>query len=519
MDNKMEILLGSEKNINSVNANNYTVVELTNNVSEITEFNINDVVNSTDVFDAEREENQTYRIYGRIEYLSLLNGLKSDYTELEDFFTTYSGDSKNIFNSFDFYLVAPSSGRTYTNISNTNYYKRSFDVIATKTDIELFPAGFTNNVYGDQVYAFSFKSDFDVSEYFDYFGFPLTELFLYCQYKPSTSPQELMYYSYWDDNGILSTKRFVPKTLSLGGVIETNSDNEDIYDIVEYLPEEYYQEQVTGQTYYIRTPFDSIWLEWQYNPFIPLRLRYLDGEVSNTKLNEIVENGTTLKINNNGTNEETFSKSLKQSILSELDTITNWDENSSTYYNFNASAGTITMNHYGDYNIEFETEVYITNGSDKYIVQSVLCVDDVPITTTTKTYLKESNNTIKKTTATITITQNDVLSVKMKLIPNPDERKVETIPDYAKMIKSDGKYVWREILPQGYVEPLTGVGVDYPFFNKRRYLFSQIILDVIPNLDDIITNTVFNEISYTKNATSIDITPLTELDNIGKPCQ
>jgi len=119
---------------------------------------------------------------------------------------------------------------------------------------------------------------------------------------------------------------------------------------------------------------------------------------------------------------------------------------------------------------------------------------------------------------------NNQIRVRTTLIPNPDERKLEIIPDYATIIEDDGKYVWRDIVPQGYTEPLTGLGVDYPFFNGKRYLFSPLILDVIPNLStdyDTHPNTilVFNEINFSDNATNINITPLTELNDIGKPCQ
>ena len=149
MDSKQDILLGSEKNINSVNVDGYTKVELTNNMSELTEFTVNDVVNSTLVFDAEREANQVYRIYGRIEWMSLLNGLKSTYLKLDDYFSTpYSGDSKNLIDSFDFYLVAPSSGATYGHVSGGEYKRRNFEVIATPNEFEIYNAGYSNNVYG-----------------------------------------------------------------------------------------------------------------------------------------------------------------------------------------------------------------------------------------------------------------------------------------------------------------------------------------------------------------------------------
>ena len=95
------------------------------------------------------------------------------------------------------------------------------------------------------------------------------------------------------------------------------------------------------------------------------------------------------------------------------------------------------------------------------------------------------------------------------------------------MILNDGKYVWRNILPQGYTDPITNLGVDYPFFNGRRYLFEPIVFDVIPNLsedDDFKhqnTLDVFNEISYYRDATTLDITPTNNnaLDDIEKPCQ
>ena len=103
---------------------------------------------------------------------------------------------------------------------------------------------------------------------------------------------------------------------------------------------------------------------------------------------------------------------------------------------------------------------------------------------------------------------------------------VNSIPEYATKLDDNGNYVWRDINPQGYIEPLTGVGVDYPFFNKKRYLFSPIIFDIIPNLneDSILkhpnTLNVFNEIEYSKNATNLYIIPTKDdLNNINKPCQ
>ena len=84
----MEILLNSYKNVASVNVDSYDKVELFNKPTEITEYDIRNVLSASDVFEAEREANQIYRIYGKIEYMSLLNGLKLNYNQFQDFFFT-----------------------------------------------------------------------------------------------------------------------------------------------------------------------------------------------------------------------------------------------------------------------------------------------------------------------------------------------------------------------------------------------------------------------------------------------
>jgi len=404
MDKTIEILLGSQKNINSVNTDSYDKLELSNRVSELMEYDVNDNVNSSDVFDLEREANPNYRIYGRIEYLSLLNGLKNNqvtltdnYKILEDFFNpTYSSTAKNISNSFQFYLVkASNSGYTqiFNGSSGTTRYIRYFQVVATPNDFEIYPAGYSNNVYGEQTYAFSFRKDFDVSQYFDNFNFPATELFLYAQYnlkKNGNNVDETMKFTkQWTTGGVVDRAVFLPTTLNIDDYIKT-ADNQKIGNLIEYIKDEFVQTQVSGQTIYITTEYRNPApknLIWKYNPFMPLRLRYLANELS-----------------------------------------------------------------------------YANSGSTSYDV-------------------------------------------------------VNSIPEYATEIDNDGNYVWREIVPQGYTEPLTGLGVDYPFLNKRRYLFAGIVLSIMPDLSDSNTFSAFQKIYYSRNAVNLDITPLNDLNNIGKPCQ
>ena len=471
MDSKQDILLGNQKNIDSVNADNYTTVELTNNVSEINEFTVNDVVNSTEVFDAEREANQVYRIYGRIEWMSLLNGVAMGHNSLEDFFNPiYTGNSKNIINSFDFYLVAPSSGETYSSMSGAKK-RRNFEVIATPSQFEIYKAGFSNNVYGEQVYEFSFKTDFDVSEYYDKLGFPLTELFLYAQYIESSVIVEQMSRTTWSYSGVEDKVDLTTKDLNIGDTVEHHQGS-NIQDVIEYREDEYYQAQVEPQTFYIRTRYNDSgpkWLEWSYNPFIPFRLRYLDGVVSTAPLPEIVENTSTFSVELIGAPATNFTatKSLKKSLTTSLRTINKWDEQYSSNYYWNYNTGTLLFFMSGTYEVNFQTEIRLTQLSDKYIAETYLeestgySWDEIP--DTRRKY--QISSPIQGVKFTKSFNNNGGIRMKTRLIPNPEERKVFRIPDYAKMIEVDGKYVWRDILPQGYTDPITNLGVDYPFFN------------------------------------------------------
>jgi len=581
MDNKVEILLGSQQNIDSVNVDLYEKIELENNPNRILEYDIRNVLSATEIFEAEREANPVYRVYGKIEYMSMLNGLKTNYVYLEDFFNPQTtGTTKTLLNSFDFYLVRPAvsgytkinpsgsspvpvtattyyinenfdnwvtaspsnypngwgitvttgsyaqqasgnrarlyfdnnlffttpwnfitlykdvspsplSGQFFieTNISSvspaynpltdsiivslantltgtliqtiqltTGYqkigvnlpaisgitrisifgnsdnksfymdyfkvyketitnpvnpatigtlgYARYFTVIATPSDFELFPVGFSNNVYGEQAYAFNFNKDFDVSNYVDEFGFPATELFLYAQYKLQTSPVETIAQTLWSNTGVATNPLFSPTSLNIDDYVKTLTGIK-IGDLIEYAETEFYQAQLSPQTFYIKTPYIKLTtiyvnvlghlvpvqipslshLQWKYNPFIPLRLRYFDDEVNKTNINSTSYEQTT------------------------------------------------------------------------------------------------------------------------------------SIPNYAtEIVAGSGNYVWRNILPQGYTNPLTGTGVDYPFVNKKRYLFSNIVFDITPDLNDTATLDAFSQVWFSRNASKINTTLTGDINNIGKPC-
>lgn len=392
MDDKLVIQLGETKNINSVNVDNYSKIQLNNKSSNIREYDIRNILSVTEVFNIERQSSEIYRIYGGFQYISILNNMKSDYQYLVDYFDNPVQDP-NIavkgFDQFDVYLVKPAdTGYTKVNIldtGDTSSYVRKFEVIATEADFEFYNAGYANNLYGDQEYAFNFTKDFDTSQYFDEFGIPVVELYLYLFYRTTSTSwgtNETMSGTTWSENtGEPSTPVKAYTTFNIGDLIDDG-------DKLEYLKYNFSEETIDEQTHYIRTPYKdnttTKYLQWKYDAFIPFRLRYFSDE---------------LKRGNTGT----------------------------TSYNFEIN-----------------------------------------------------------------------------------------IPAWATDI-GEGNRVWRNILDQGYTDPLTGNGVDYPFVNGRRYLFSNIVFSVVPDLDHTNTQAVFNEILYPSPET-LDDTPTGEIDNIGKPC-
>jgi len=395
MDEQLEILLHQYQNVASINVDAFNTIQLTNNAVEINEYDIRNVLSVTEVFDAEREANQIYRIYGRIEFMSILNGLKNGYNKFQDFFLPeYTGSSKNILNSFDFYLVRPSiSGYTHiiTGSSTNNStitYNRFFTIIATPNQFDLFPVGFSNNVFGEQGYTYDFNVDIDVSSFQDQFGFPVTELFLYAQYKPALSPVELLAAKQWDNTGGVTTPNILTKSFISGDTV-MSLNGQKFGDIIDYSKLDYLQVQLQPEQFYITTPYSggTNRLIWKYNPFIPLRLRYLTDSVYNANIS-----GTS----------------------------------------------------YAD---------------------------------------------------------------------------VQSIPYYATSADTAGNYVWRYIMSEGYKDPLSGIGTDHPFVNKRRYLFTSIVLDVQPDLDDTETLTAFEQVWYARNSYKLNVTPTGDINKMGQPCQ
>ena len=384
---EFKIKLGQFNNVFSLNEDIKLSFSLQSNKKVLSEFDIRKVLDVTEVFNNERQDTDIYRIYGKIEYLSVLNNLKIDYSLLEDFFTIQPNfvPVKNIFNDFNFYLVKPS--RTFTGISTGTTggtYVKNYEIISELGNFEIYNAGYSKNIYNEQQYSWNFNIDFDLTDDRDAFNFPITEVCLFAQYKPSLNGLNEL--EYMERLSFLSGQ-----TVILSGVTATTYNVGDIVegDLIYYQKNLFSQQTIQRQEYYIYTPYSGISgstvLKWKYYPFIPITLKVYDDVIQ--------------RLNISGTS---------------------YDE-------------------------------------------------------------------------------------------------IVRIPTYATPIDGDGNHVWKILLDRGFVDPLTGVGVNYPFVNGRQYVFNNLILDIVPDLTHENTSQVFSEIKFAVD-TFVDAQPSGELNDIGKPC-
>lgn len=289
-----EYQLGQFKFSGSTNQDFSEKISLESSKDLLRENDIRTIIDVTQIFDEERQNIDTFRIYGEFEYFSILNGTPKDYTSVNDFFISYTGTSaKNIFDDFEFYVVKPSSGFTQVPSGTfPNGYIRNFEVLSSVDSVDIYPVGFANNIFGERQYGFNFTVDFDIKNDIDGLGFPITELYLYSQYNPQTNgngDSEAMQRYQFVAGAYTS---FTPVTLFPGDVITGDRITFDL--------ENYQQIKEEDASYVVRTPVDNIIvdgqsvdeLRWEYNPFTPIQLKVFSNEVSrvntgNTSYNEV----------------------------------------------------------------------------------------------------------------------------------------------------------------------------------------------------------------------------------------
>jgi len=303
-----KIQLGLFKNINSINQDLNIPLPLSSSKNLLIEYDINNVLDISQVFDEERQDTDVYRLYGKIEYLSPLNKIIKNYNAIEDFFTILSpsttAETKTIITDFKFYLVASTTAYTALITGNTGgTFIKNYQVISNLNNFEIYNAGFSTNVFGEQEYAWNFNTDFNLENRYDGLNFPLTELYLYCEYQSqenNSGNYETMEYKTYDSFGNTVIAKFNSIPLVSGNTLTG--------DIIIWDKYQFTQQTINQQEFYIYTPYSSntLTLKWKYYPFIPITIRVFDdsiqtANISGTSYENIIKVPTyATKIDNDG---------------------------------------------------------------------------------------------------------------------------------------------------------------------------------------------------------------------------
>lgn len=297
MDIKEKIQLGRFQNLNSENLDNSVHIQLEKSNDIITEYGLNSTVDSTDIFDIERQQTDIYRLHGQLQYFSITNNLRDDYETANDFFIRpFIGDGlsrKNITTDFKFYIVKPippsgtilgngniSNGYVETNINNR--YFRNFEIIATPDQFDFYNAGFAKNIFNEQQFAFNVATDIDLSNAVDGLNFPISEVFLYAIYRPSRNgrgQQEQIREKNYNNNGDDSGWELFKNNIS-----DFNKGDVVLGDVVSLNKEKYSQTQYNEMEYQVKIPYDLGELRFQYKPFIPIKVRVMSNDLQRVSL-------------------------------------------------------------------------------------------------------------------------------------------------------------------------------------------------------------------------------------------
>lgn len=282
---KEKYILSTDRFANAPGVDYYKTIELKNKTKFLlNDENINNV-NLSDLFNLERENSFNYRIIGSINYLSLINNLNNNYSEIEDFFVRYNGGAnpKNIFNSFKIYLLKKSD--SYISLGN-DLYKERYDVITEITDITLYNCGFSKNIFNDNIFLFNFNIDINVKDIRDYFNKPITELYLYFDYQLDVNKNEILFTK--DFNNISNENKNL--TISKTSNTDYSIDDLIIANLIRKRDNEFDETIINEQEFKIRYRLNNNkTLQFKYNPFIEIKLRdyndvvYFGNKNGNTK--------------------------------------------------------------------------------------------------------------------------------------------------------------------------------------------------------------------------------------------
>lgn len=299
-----QFLLQRFKHVNATDTDISEKVQLESKRKNLVNFDVIQSVNVAEQFEIERQNSLQFKIYGGLEFYAPLSNMPSIYGDISAFFNKQIPSiisPKTVHNSFDVYLVRPYTGNTV--LTSTKSVKK-YEVIATPSDIDIIDAGFSRNIFFEKKQIYMCSENIDLYDRTDAFGKPIMEVYLFFNYKTSTSLSvETFEKKVFDSSStetIFTKTPYTYTTYDKGDIIES--------DLINYEKENFLEETINNQEYYITVQYlegsTTKHLRFKYNPFIKIQLRNFGNEnimanVSATTVETIIP-PYAVKLDDNG---------------------------------------------------------------------------------------------------------------------------------------------------------------------------------------------------------------------------
>lgn len=280
-----KIILSTERFSNSPEVDYFQMIDLKSKSKNIlNDTNVNNI-DLSELFNQERENSFKYRLIGRIEYLSILNNLKKNYTKISDLFSRYikNEEVKNIFNTFKVYLVYKSD--SYIDLGN-NKFKETYNIISELEDFQIYNCGFSTNIFYEQNYLYNFNIDFDLKNIVDYFNKPITEIFLYFDYQIDILKNEVLIKKDYNQFSNQSNN------ININQTTNTNYSVDDLItgNLVLKEDSEFNEEIINEQIHKIKLIIGNNEIQFKFNPFIKIDLREYNDTIYYGNINGNTKN-------------------------------------------------------------------------------------------------------------------------------------------------------------------------------------------------------------------------------------
>lgn len=537
-------LLPSARYMIADNSDQSITINFDNTSKILNDQNITEYLDIAEQFDNERQSSEKYRIYGNFNYMSLIRDLNG-YTinSISELFIPKNSGGKdyNFDNFFDIQIVYPSNFVFNKKIDdNLNLYDVKYTIIGN-ISYQQIRSAYQQNCFSEYITNLVSNNNIDLSSLVtnvsDYnINIPINSVSFYITLKDKTRITTKQLKSSYDLNNLFihtattygyddSKYDFKIYNSTFDLAILSLKDINSTYKNVEYINKvrdnilllfkmeniEIIPENIILNSKYIKKYLD---LERDITDidYIPYNTNIIDGgHIIFNHNNFTWEHGERLE--HKFHIEYNYRYENKEPIYDLLQPTKEIFNYLNDYAVLNGETFSITKKTFDTNNKTLEVDFKVSNLSkfERYNSTYKDNLNNVPNPVRFNNFNVDiTNNKIKankKTTIDLKQKNNnttDKLYIYFKYSPFIDIKIKEftstlqtsensnniSIPDYN--IFENNLYIWRDLLDKGFIEPDTGVGLDYPFLNGNTYIDNNLRFYVGIDKTDIFSNILFN---------------------------